>query len=464
MKTPKEQKRTLQNTETRTETGQSRTEKIKRLPKTHQDYWLAKLRKRSYRWQGKEIEVPSWQIRLIHLGREEWFNLDTANQAAAAVKARDIYLHLLGKNWTETLAKFKPSVEVAKDGCTVGDFLAQVKAVSGLKPVTFEVYAKKFRSLVAGVCKIDGGKDKFDYVNGGHKSWLERVHAIRLDRLTPEKINAWRVNYLKNASENPLKHKQAHTTVNSILRAGKSLFSPRIAELITLKLPSPLPFAGVKNPKITKTRYQSEINPSELLQQARNELEQATGEDAETKRELFKIVILALAVGLRRDEIDTLQWRQVLWHRNAIRVATTEHGGTKSAESQADVDVDPGLLAILKTHQPTPANPADFVIRSANGPRANTASYHHYRCNRLFALLIKWLRSKGISARNPIHALRKEFGSQVCAQGGIYAASLALRHANIQITCDHYTDKRKIVVFPIGEMLLLSNQEKQAGQ
>ena len=52
----------------------------------------------------------------------------------------------------------------------------------------------------------------------------------------------------------------------------------------------------------------------------------------------------------------------------------------------------------------------------------------------------------------------------VCAQGGIYAASLALRHANIQITCDHYTDKRKIVVFPIGEMLLPSNQEKQIGQ
>jgi hypothetical protein len=118
----------------------------------------------------------------------------------------------------------------------------------------------------------------------------------------------------------------------------------------------------------------------------------------------------------------------------------------------------------LKTHQPTPSNSADFVIRSANEPRANAASYHHYRCNRLFELLIKWLRSKGISARNPIHALRKEFGSQVCAQGGIYAASLALRHANIQITCDHYTDKRKIVVFPIGEMLTQSNQETQVGE
>src|SRR4026207_1166914 len=150
MKSSKEQKRTLQNTESRTETGQSRTEKIKRLPKTHQDYWLSKLRKRSYRWQGEVIEVPSWQIRLIHLGREEWFNLDTANQVQAAAKARDIYLHLLGKGWAETLAKFKPGVEVVKDGCTVGDFLAEVKAVSGLKPVTFEVYAKKFRSLVAG--------------------------------------------------------------------------------------------------------------------------------------------------------------------------------------------------------------------------------------------------------------------------------------------------------------------------
>src|SRR5258705_12800734 len=123
---------TVQNSENRTETGQSRTVTISRLPKTHQDYWTSRLKRRSYESRdGKTIEIPTWQIRLTHLGRESWFNLDTANKAPAATKARDIYLHLITHGWTATLAKFKPGMEVSKDGATVGEFLDQVKAVSG---------------------------------------------------------------------------------------------------------------------------------------------------------------------------------------------------------------------------------------------------------------------------------------------------------------------------------------------
>src|SRR5436190_10792740 len=99
---------TLQNLENRTETGQrlslSGHAKIKRLPKTHQDYWSSKLKKRSYQLDERTVEIPTWQVRLFHLGRESWFNLDIANKAAAAVKARDIYLHLISKGWAETLA------------------------------------------------------------------------------------------------------------------------------------------------------------------------------------------------------------------------------------------------------------------------------------------------------------------------------------------------------------------------
>src|SRR6266403_1819086 len=38
---------------------------------------------------------------------------------------------------------------------------------------------------------------------------------------------------------------------------------------------------------------------------------------------------------------------------------------------------------------------------------------------------------------------RKEFGSLVCEQFGIYAASRALRHADIAITSQHYVDKKR---------------------
>lgn len=476
MKTTNEQKGSVQNSQDRTETGQkpdstsgvpltgleasnslsehrSAPKIIRSLPRDHVDYWRPRLKKRSYRSGPNLVEVPEWQIRLFHTGREEWFNLGTANRDAAAVKARDISVHLNAHGWETTLAKFKPQGEEKPDA-TAGEFLDQVKAVSGLKPVTYEIYAKKFRSLVAGVFNIDGGTAKHDYVNGGYQEWLEKIRAVRLAKLTPDKVNEWKVRELKIASSNPLRLKRAQVTLRSILLSSKALFTPEIRKHLTLRLPSPLPFEGVELPPNGKSRYKSEINPGLLLQQAKRELAegwQGEGQPLNPRPELFKVVLLALGAGLRRDEIDTLQWRQVQWHRNAITIETTEHGGTKSAESEADVDVDPGLLDILKSYLPKPGEGSPFLIQSAVAPRPGATSYHHYRCQKVFKELIGWLRSKGIAARNALHSLRKEFGSQVCREAGIYAASVALRHSSINLTREYYIDKKAPAVFQISK-------------
>jgi integrase len=89
-----------------------------------------------------------------------------------------------------------------------------------------------------------------------------------------------------------------------------------------------------------------------------------------------------------------------------------------------------------------------------------TATYH-YRCERHFDRLIRWLRSKGVTASNPLHTLRKEFGSQIAAQAGIFAASMALRHADIQLTRDYYVDKKRRTVFKVGKLLHLTKPASQ---
>lgn len=424
---------------------------------------MSRLKKRTYvDRQGNVVQVPEWQVRLFHAGREGWVNLGTGNKAAASVKARDTYVHLKTHGWEATLTKFKPKAE-ERAGVTVGEFLDEVQAVSGLKPVTFEIYARKFRSLVAGIFGIDGGRAKHDYVNGGHDAWLEKVRAVRLDKLTPDRVNAWKVGELKVASANPLKLKHAHVTVRSILLSSKALFRPGIRRHLTLSLPSILPFEGVELPPVGKSRYKSEIDPALLLVAARRELaegHQGGGQPLSPRPELFKILLLALGAGLRRDEIDTLEWRQIQWHRNVITIQTTEHGGTKSAESEADIDVDPGLLEVLKGYLPAPGLGSPFVIQSPVQPRPEATSYHHYRCDHLFKELIEWLRGKGMTARNALHSLRKEFGSQICAQAGIYAASVALRHSSINLTREHYVDKKQRAVFEVGRLL----QEHAAGR
>ncbi len=455
---------TVQNIKSGTEVEQSGTEKVRRAGKSHVDYWTPRLKKRSYAWDGKTVEIPEWQVRVAHLGRREWFNCGTPNKAAAADKARRIYLSLISKGWPGTLQEFKPDMQVSKDGCTVGEFLDQVKAVSGLKPVTYEIYAKKFRSLVAGVFKIDGGKAKHDYVNGGYKAWLEKVHAVRLDKLPPDRINDWKVRELKAASNNPLQLKHTSVTLRSILLSSKALFSPKIRKHLTLTLPSPLPLEGVTLPEAGKCRYKSEINPAVILIAAKRELAdgiQGENQELNPRPELFKILLLALGVGLRRDEIDKLQWKQIQWDRNAIRVEVTEHASTKSADSEADVDVDPGLLEILKTYLPKPGHGSPFVIESPIQPRPWSTRNHHYRCNRLFKETVNWLHGKGLTARNALHALRKEFGSQICAQAGIYAASVALRHSSITLTRDYYLDKKQPAFFAVSKMMQEPPNEEQ---
>ena len=60
----------------RTETGQcifrQKVRRKAKLPKTNQDFWLARLRKRTYRTADAEteVEIPTWQVRLFHAGRE----------------------------------------------------------------------------------------------------------------------------------------------------------------------------------------------------------------------------------------------------------------------------------------------------------------------------------------------------------------------------------------------------------
>lgn len=53
----------------------------------------------------------------------------------------------------------------------------------------------------------------------------------------------------------------------------------------------------------------------------------------------------------------------------------------------------------------------------------------------------------------PLHTLRKEAGSIVCQQRDIYAASRFLRHADIQVTAEHYLDKKERITIGVGGLL-----------
>ena len=155
--------------------------------------------------------------------------------------------------------------------------------------------------------------------------------------------------------------------------------------------------------------------------------------------------------GLRRNEIDKLPWAAFNWDRASLRVEATDHFAAKSEDSIGEIDLDPEFLALFRGFRAKAHG--EFVIESDVPPRPG-ASYAHYRCERIFARLNKWVRSKAVPSKRPLHVLRKEFGSRVCDRFGIYAASQALRHADIAITSQHYVDKKGKVTVALGHLLV----------
>ena len=122
----------------------------------------------------------------------------------------------------------------------------------------------------------------------------------------------------------------------------------------------------------------------------------------------------------------------------------------KSESSTGDIEVDPELMEVFRGFRAN--TKGDFVIESQNAARPD-ATYSHYRCEREFTALTKWLRAHGVTGNTPLHTLRKEYGSQMCAKHGIYAASHALRHADIAITSQHYLDKKRRATVGMGHLL-----------
>jgi integrase len=187
-------------------------------------------------------------------------------------------------------------------------------------------------------------------------------------------------------------------------------------------------------------RYQGNIDLAKLIRGAQEEL----------PREQFKIFLLAIMAGLRRNEIDKLEWSAFDWTRGVISIKATPYFSPKSEDSAGDVEVDPEVMELFRGYRATASS--DFVIESRISPRPD-AAYSHYRCQREFEALNKWLPAHGVEGRQPLHMLRKEYGSQVCAKHGIYAASRALRHSDIAITSQHYLDKRESARAGLGRFL-----------
>jgi integrase len=406
-------------------------------------YWQKRLFKFVRHADGKQYEDGNWSVRISYEGRREQFQLKTALKSEAARKAARIYRRLVLTDWPTVLAEFKSKGSAIKaTDVTIGEFLTELRSFHASKTRTIDTYAGSLRRIAADIAGMPSGG------SGGapesHRIWREKVETLKLSILVPAKVQKWKEAFLCAAGNDPVRQRAARVSVNSFLREARSLFSPRYLEkLDSIVLPAPLPFTGIKLEKRSMARYQSNFDVLGLVKTACDEL-------ANSEPEQFKVFVLAVMSGLRRNEIDKLEWSRFNWSAGTINIAPTEFFRTKSEDSARVVWIPPQMVETFRGYYARATG--RFVIESEVSPILNKP-YDHYRCQTLFERLIAWLRFRGVGGTKPLHTLRKEFGSLIAAKFGIYAAKEMLGHADIATTAAHYLEAKEKPVIGLGYLL-----------
>jgi integrase len=374
-------------------------------------------------------------------GQRKWFNAHSPNRDVAVERVVKFYemLHAKG-NWEEAKNFIFPEKSAPKFNVTVGDYIDAALETCTKNARTLQIYVQKFRTLVTDVCNIARPRGASYARGAAYQEWLTRIHRVKLEQLTAQKVQAWKKQRIERGSDTPAQEASTRRTINSILRNVRSLFAAKIRRNTNLILPFPLFIDGVELESVRNLPYIPKIpNLDNFLHIAREKLH--CHKHGSSEHEGYKIILLALLAGLRRDEIDTLTWTQIDFTRAKINVCTNEFTSAKTHGSERAVDISDAFSRMLKCFREE--FPGDrFVIHNSVQPNTKLKTQHHYRCYRLFRFISKWLVENGITDRKPLHALRKEYGSEIAKNHGIYAASISLGHSDIRLTRNTYVGQK----------------------
>ncbi|MFZ4595984.1 MAG: tyrosine-type recombinase/integrase [Verrucomicrobiaceae bacterium] len=371
----------------------------------------------------------------------------TANKSVAAARAAQIFGDVTSLGWEAAIAKHKPTFEKPAEVATVGEYIAAVSAVADVRPATMAGNARAFRRIAADVMRLKTTPSRYAPCGDGRNDWLNAVHAVSLDAITPAKVQAWKLALVAKAGRDEGKARMARNSANTIIRMARSLFAKRVIRFVQdkLVLPSPLPFEGVELYARQSMRYAGGVDVEDLLARAHTDL------GSNPKRgEEWKALLLCLFAGLRRNEADKLRWSSIDFTASAIRIESQKDFAPKAETSLGEVPLDAELLVILRGLR---AREPKAVYVLAGDESKPSARWNDYRAEATFKRLTAWLRSNGVNTRTPLHTLRKEAGSLVCQKAGLFAASRFLRHADVAITAQHYAVQKERVTVGLGSLL-----------
>lgn len=391
------------------------------------------IQKASARYFHREDKIPYFVIRIKHGRRRKYFPL-LPDLDASVARARELKAHLKLHGWEKTIEVYRPGDLVKTTDLNSGEFLKLVQLHGEIQPRTFYCYARKFCRLIGGVKRFaHHGSDKY---NSPSKEtvWRNAVYAVPLEELTASAIVAWRARFLAEKPSHGSERIKAEHTANTIIRNARSLFAKRILKKLQVAVPGLClnnPFVDVELLPESDADYfyHSKVNVRDLINKALVELQ---GDE-------LAVFICAIGGGLRRSEIDNLDWSHINLAEGTISIVPSRFKRLKSEKSRGTVILENRFVEALKA---LPGEKKGFIVCPEIAAKC-VVTYSYYRAKKVFDRVCAWLRSYGLADTDQlIHLLRKEYGSEIAKKHGIHAACASLRQSSIALTAKHYADRK----------------------
>ncbi len=260
----------------------------------------------------------------------------------------------------------------------------------------------------------------------GYESVIER-HLVpafgqrRIDRITSEDIRRFVKEKQDGPSEKTDRPLSNKTLINT-MRLLNSIFNFAVATESLVKNPC----KAVKLPRAER-REMDFLRPEEV----RSFLGACTDEEM---RCLFTTAVMT---GMRRGELLALQWDDIDFNANVVRVRRSLSGGQiqtpKTEKSRRSIQVGPSLLGTLKEHKLRTGGRSPFVFTTQRASLLDPDNL----VKRVFEPA---LRATGIERHIRFHDLRHTFASILINEGAnLKFVSGQLGHASIMITLDRYS-------------------------
>lgn len=411
-------------------------------------FWRERLIRNSYTdREGRKVEIPEYYVRMRHDGETRRVRLHTADKDEAAEQAMLLAGRLAAEGWsvvTAGLARLpaSPSIE---------EFCKAYKTASASmenppRPITVALYLRHLKQI----CAFAG--------------------VARLRELTPNAIELGRGNYRALARAKKRNDAAIQNSLGIIIRNAAACFSVEARAILARQgLEVENPFQGIKRVQKIEPVTALGRDVVERIWQDLPRLRDGDPDADAPNRAKFErgyrkkhegrparwlpidfrqphpdaycAVLLGLGTGMRANEIDKARWSWLKFDGH----------GDCFLEIHDETDFKPkgGTMRLIRV----PREVYDELTKARRdlaspyilGGQPSKAVEKHgwgYRCRETLRVVNAWLRERGVEADeqhgNPLHRLRKQFGSEVATTFGLFAAQKLLGHSSPTVTAKYY--------------------------